>query len=379
MGSGFTVQGSQVQNSGLVKVNNKEQPSTWECLRKKEKGMERTVLGKTGIEVKRLGLGGIPIQRVGETQAVETVLHAVEQGVDFIDTARRYTTSERRIGKALHQTSKRVIVASKSPRRSSDGIRADIEVSLRELQRDFIDLYQCHFVRDDQDYEQVISSKGALHGLIRAKQEGLIGHIGVTSHGLDLVDRIVDDGLFETIMVCFSFLEPLAREKIIPKAIEKQIGVIGMKPFSGGVIDNAKLALKYVLSQPAIVVLAGVEQKELFDVNWEVYQRSYELDDEEKREIAEIRRAYERSFCRRCDYCQPCTEGIPIQTILGIRSMVKRMGKTILRQGWSAEAIEKARHCVECGECMSRCPYQLPIPDLIKETLVWVDEQLKSS
>ena len=339
--------------------------------------MERIVLGKTGIEVNRLGFGGIPIQRVEEDQAVETVLHAVESGVDFIDTSRAYTTSEGRIGKALARTSKRVILASKSQNKTRDGVRADLERSLKELQRDCIDLYQCHFVKDEDEYELVISSAGAFHGLLRAKEEGLIRHIGMTTHSLDLLDRVIEDGLFETIMVCFSFLEPVAREKIIPKAIKKGIGAIGMKPFSGGVIDNARLAFKYVLSQPGIVILAGVEQNRLFDENWEVFQGDYELTDEEKGEIEEIRKTYEKSFCRRCDYCQPCSEDIPIQMILGIRSMVRRMGKRVIREGWGAAAIDKARQCSECGECMERCPYELPIPELIKENIVWVDEQLK--
>lgn len=338
--------------------------------------MERTVLGKTGIEVNRLGFGGIPIQRVTEKVAIETVFHAVETGVDFIDTSRAYTTSERRIGKALRQTARRVVVASKSQAKRSDAVRADLEISLRQLQRESIDLYQCHFVRDEEDYERVICSEGAYQGLIRAKEEGLIQHIGITSHRLDLLDRVLDDGLFETIMVCFSFLEPLAAGKIIPKAIQKGVGVIGMKPFSGGVIEKANLALKYVLRQPGIVVLAGVENKRLFDENWEVFQGPYELDDGERLEIERIRELYEKTFCRRCDYCQPCTEDIPIQTILGIPSIAKRMGKDALRGRWFLRAIEKAKGCSECGECTARCPYGLPIPELIRENLRWVDEQL---
>ncbi len=339
--------------------------------------MKRIVIGKTGIEVNRLGFGGIPIQRVDEAQAVETVLHAVESGVDFIDTSRAYTTSERRIGLALQKTDKEVTLASKSHSRTEDGIRADLETSMKELQRNFIHIYQCHFVNDVNAYEQVISSGGALEGLKKAKEEGLIGHIGISSHSLDILDRVLDDGLFETIMVCFSFLEPLAREKIIPKAIEKNVGVIAMKPLSGGLIDNARLALKYVLSQQGILVIAGVEHKDLFDQNWEVFLGSYELDDEEKKQIEEICKTYDKVFCRRCDYCQPCTEEIPIQMILGIRSMVKRMGKGILQRSPRNVAFEKARKCSECGECIERCPYQLPIPDLIKENIQWVDDQLK--
>lgn len=341
--------------------------------------MKRIVIGKTGIEVNRLGFGGIPIQTVDENQAIETVLHAVEGGIDFIDTSRAYTTSEGRIGKALQQTDKKVILATKSPKRTSEEVLADLQISQKELQRDYIDIYQCHFVNDEKAYEQVIASGGALEGLKKAKEEGSIGHIGITSHSLDIIDRVLEDGFFETIMVCFSFLEPAAREKIIPKAIDKNVGILAMKPFSGGVIENAKLALKYVLSQQGVLALAGVEDKDLFDENWEVFQGSHELDDAEKRQIEEFCKSYDKVFCRRCDYCQPCSEEIPIQMVLGIRSMVKRMGKGILEKGPRPSGIEKAKKCSECGECMERCPYQLPIPDLLKENIEWVEEQIKSA
>jgi predicted aldo/keto reductase-like oxidoreductase len=339
--------------------------------------MERMVIGRTGLEVYRIGFGSIPIQRVDEDEAVEVVLHAVERGVDFIDTARAYTTSEKRIGLALRRTDKKVVLASKSQAKTSDEILADVDTSLKNLQRDYIDLYQCHFVRDETEYAQVIGSGGALEGLRKAKDQGMVGHIGLTSHSLDMLDRVVEDGLFETIMVCFSFLEPEAMEKVIPRAIERNIGVIAMKPFSGGVLENPQLALKYVLSRPGILVIPGVEHKALFDENWKVFQGSYELSADERREIEKTREGYDKTFCRRCDYCQPCSEEIPIQHILGLRSMVKRMGESFFQREMFMKGIEKARNCSECGECMSRCPYALPIPDLIKENLKWVDEQIK--
>ncbi len=337
------------------------------------------VLGRTGLQVHRLGLGGIPIQRVKETEAVEAILHAVRLGIDFIDTSRAYTNSERRIGLALKQTEKRVILSSKSYGRTSEEIRADLEISLKELQRDHIELYQCHFVKDQADYQKVTCSGGALDGLKKAKEEGLIGHIGLSSHNMDVLDRCLDDGCFDAIMVCFSFLEPLAREKIIPNAMEKNIGVMAMKPFSGGWIENAKLALKYALSQPGILVVGGGEYKELIDENWRVFQEGDPLSEEEKREIEETQKRYEKVFCRRCDYCQPCSEEIPIQMILNLRSMVKRLGKKILEEGLQKEFVDKARNCTECGVCATRCPYELPIPDLIRENLRWVDEQIKTS
>ncbi|MGD9365813.1 MAG: aldo/keto reductase [Desulfobacteraceae bacterium] len=338
---------------------------------------QRIILGKTGLEVNRLGLGGIPIQRVDENEAVNTVRHAVECGVDFIDTARAYTTSEEVIGKALVQTSKQVVIATKSHARAADEIRKDIDISLKNLRREYIDIYQCHFVKDEQDYQNIIGRGGALEGMRRARDEGLVGHIGFSTHSLDLADRILDDDVFETVMVCFSFLEPKAKKKVIPKAIEKNVAVITMKPFSGGAIDNASLSLKYVLSQPGIVAIPGVETQDLFDENWAVFSGNYQLNAADRQAIEEIRSRYDKSFCRRCDYCQPCTEDIPIQIVLGIRYAVKRFGDGFLLTGWGKDAVDKARQCTECGECMTRCPYELPIPELIKANLKWVDETLK--
>jgi predicted aldo/keto reductase-like oxidoreductase len=340
--------------------------------------MNRIVLGKTGLEVTRLGFGGIPIARVDEKQAVETVLHAVASGVDFIDTARNYLTSEHRIGMALQQTGQRIVLASKSMGKTADAVRIDLETSLKELQRDYIDLYQCHFVRNEAEYQQVLSPGGAFEGLVRARAEGLIGHIGITSHNLDLLERIIADEIFETIMVCYSLLEPKAEEAVIPEALAKNIGVIAMKPFSGGAIDDPAPALKYVLARDGILIIPGVESKALFNRNWAIFNGRRALNAVEKAQIETIRKQYQKSFCRRCDYCQPCSETIPIQLILGVRSALKRFGKNFLQEGWPREAIAKARNCSGCGECLPRCPYHLPIPDLIRENLQWVDEQLQA-
>jgi predicted aldo/keto reductase-like oxidoreductase len=337
--------------------------------------MKRMVLGNTGIEAARLGFGGIPIQRLSETQAVEIVVYALEKGMDFIDTSRVYTTSEHRIGMALQETDKKAAVATKSFSRAADGIQKDVETSLKELRLDYIDIYQCHGISNEEEYRLITSADGALSGLLKAKEQGLIGHIGITSHSLDLLDKIVDDGLFETIMVCFSFLEPAAIEKVIPKAREKRIGIIAMKPFSGGVIEAPEAALKWVLSFPDILVLAGVEEKSFIDQNWRIFQGSYELTEKERQEIQAIGIEFDKKFCRRCDYCLPCAEGIPIQFVLGMRSILKRMGPAALQTPMFKNLLEKAANCTECGDCMEKCPYDLPIPDMIKDNLDWVKVQ----
>ncbi|NLT68436.1 MAG: aldo/keto reductase [Acidobacteria bacterium] len=334
--------------------------------------MKRIVLGKSGIEAARLGFGGIPIQRVSEDQAIDTVLYAIDRGMDFVDTSRMYTNSERRIGKALKQTDKKVAVATKSFARSADGIRRDIEISLKELQLEYIDLYQCHSISSEEEYRKITSSGGAISGLLKARDEGLIGHIGITGHSLDLLEKAIDNPVIETIMVCFSLLEPAAAEKVIPKARERNVGVLAMKPFSGGVIEAAEAALKWVLATPDILVLAGVEERRLIDQNWHVFEGSYTTSDEEQQTIERIRKEFDRKFCRRCDYCLPCPVDIPIQYVMGVRSFVKRMGPAVLQSQPFSGMIRKAAECTECGECMARCPYDLPIPQIIKDNLSWV-------
>ena len=339
--------------------------------------MQRMVLGKTGMEMYRVGFGGIPIQRVSEEQAVATVRHAVEAGVDFIDTSRMYSTSEHRIGLALEGLDKKVAVATKSVSRTAEGILADIEISRRELRRDCIDLYQCHFVNDEAAYRQVIDPGGALEGLHRARQAGKIKHIGLTSHNLDILDRVIEDGYFETIMVCFGILEPRARERIIPKARVAEIGVIAMKTFSGGVIEKASLAMKFGLAQPKVMLIPGVESPELFDENWSIFQEDEPLTAAESAEIALLQKEYSKTFCRRCDYCQPCPQKIPIQLVMGLSQLVKRMG-TAFASSPFAKGLEAARTCTNCGQCEKRCPYGLPIPRLIRENLAWYDGQTKA-
>jgi predicted aldo/keto reductase-like oxidoreductase len=336
--------------------------------------MKQIMLGNTGMEVVRLGFGGIPIQRVTETEAIEVVKYALEKGMNFIDTSRMYTTSETRIGKALKETDRKAAIATKSFSRSADGIQKDVERSLKELQLEYIDLYQCHGISSEEEYRLITAPDGALTGLLRAKEQGLIGHVGITSHNLDLLEKVVEDGLFETVMICLSFLEPAARERVIPKAREKQIGIIAMKPFSGGVIESAEVALKWVFAFPDILVLAGVERKDMIDQNWRVFQGDYALTAEEARTLKEISQQFETKFCRRCDYCLPCPVEIPIQFIMGVRSLVKRAGPAILKSPMFANTLEKAAGCTECGECMEKCPYNLPIPAIIKENLEWANK-----
>jgi len=335
-------------------------------------GIEKVRLGKTNLIVTRLGWGGIPIQRVDEEEAVSVIRAVIEMGVDLLDTARAYTNSEHRIGLALQKINKPIVLSTKSTEKS-EKIYDDVHESLKQLKVKKIDIYHLHNVSNFKEYEKVLAIGGAYWGLKRAQEEGWIGHIGITSHSLQVLERGIEDGHFEVVMACYSFLEPDAANKILPLAKARDVGVLTMKAFSGGVIEEAGPALRFVLQTKEIVPIPGSETLEKAWENWEVFTEGGALTEKDQERMEAIKKQFNQQFCRRCDYCQPCPEGISIQFAVGLKSVIKRFGPMAQELNWMMDLVEKARNCSGCGECLTRCPYQLPIPELIKENLAWYD------
>jgi len=334
--------------------------------------MKKVRLGRTGLMVTRMGWGGIPIQRISEQEAVAVIRAVVEMGVDLLDTARAYTDSERKIGLALQGIDMPVVISSKSQTKTAK-IYDDVKKSLEELQARKVHIYHLHNITKQEEYEQVMAPGGAYEGLERARDQGLIDHIAVSSHSLDLLERMIEEDRFDVILACYSFLEPDAAKKVFPLARKKDIGIMTMKALSGGVIEEAGPALRYVLAEEGIVPIPGSETLERARENWKIFVEGGSLTESDEERIEAIRKQFDRVFCRRCDYCQPCTEGISIQFLIGLKSTVKRFGNQVDELKWMQDMIARARNCSECGECMSRCPYQLPIPELIKANLEWFD------
>ena len=286
--------------------------------------MEKVRLGRTNLSVTKLGWGGIPIQRVGEEDGVAVIKAVINMGVDFLDTARGYTSSEHRVGLAL-QVSKPAILSSKSQVRT-EKIEEDVQTSLKQMGVAKIHIYHAHAVNSFPDYEKVMGVGGAYEGLKRCRERGWIDAIGITSHNLKVLERAVEEGYFDVIMACYSFLEPEAEKKVFPLAKAKDIGVIAMKPLSGGVIQEAGPALRFVLSTPGIVAIPGSETLEKARENWEIFTKDISLTERDKEYIETLRKQLDQQFCRRCDYCQPCSMEISIQHVLGLKTIIKRFG-----------------------------------------------------
>lgn len=327
--------------------------------------MEYRILGKTGLQISRLGLGGIPIQKI-DAEGTKALLHKLmDEGVNYIDTARGYTVSEEYLGYALEGIRDQFVLATKSMARTREAMEKDIATSLKNLRTDYIDLYQIHNP-NAKDLETVLAPGGALEALEEAKAQGMIGHIGITLHAADLFRQAVELPWVETVMFPYNIVETQG-EELIAKCAEKNIGFICMKPLAGGAIADAVTALRFVVSNPNVsVVIPGMADAAEVSQNVSAAALTAPLTDREQEKVAEIREFLGTNFCRRCNYCAPCTEGINIPAVFLFEGYYSRYN---LKQ-WALEryaTLQKtASDCIGCGACEQRCPYQLPIRQMMQ-------------
>ena len=323
------------------------------------------LLGKTNMKVNRVGFGGIPIQRITQEETNKVINELIDKNVNFIDTARAYTISEEYIGNAIEGKREKFFIATKSMARDYESMKQDIEISLKNLKTDYIDLYQIHNLKPEE-YKTIFDENKAYKALLEAKEEGKIKYIGITSHSLETIEKSIGDEKFSTIQFPYNIIEDQADE-VFKKANKKDIGIIVMKPLAGGAIDDAKLAIKYILSKDYIdVVIPGMESIEQVRENVSVLQDTNITKDDELK-IQEIRNIMGKRFCRRCEYCLPCQLKINIPQNFLLEGYYARYNL----KDWAKERYKslevKASACVECGLCETKCPYELPIREMLKE------------
>lgn len=327
--------------------------------------MDNIPFGKTGLMVSELGFGGIPIIRLDEEAAVAVLRRAYESGITFYDTANAYHDSEKKIGHALGDVRDKVILATKTIRRDASGAVEQLDNSLRMMKTDYIDIYQLHQIAQEKDWEIVTGSGGALDAVVKAKEQGKIRYIGVTSHNLAMAIKLVKTGLFSTIQFPFNFIEDAAKDELHTAARDCGMGILAMKPFAGGMIDNARIAFKFLRQHSDVLVLAGFDSLERVDEVVSFYEQPNTVTREDLKLMDAYRLELGKQFCRRCEYCQPCPQGVMITAAMGYKVIAARMSPKVAIE-FSKIPMESVTLCTECRECVDRCPYELPIPDILK-------------
>ena len=327
--------------------------------------MEYRILGKTGLKVSTMGLGGIPIQRIDAAGTRILIEKLVENGINYIDTARGYSVSEQYLGEALEGLRDKFILATKSMALTRENMAKDIGISLNNLRTDYIDLYQLHNPSLVQ-LEQIVAADGALDALQEAKAAGKIGHIGLTTHSAKVFEKALELDWVESIMFPYNLVETHG-EELIQNCLDKNIGFIAMKPLAGGAIEDPTLALRYISKNSAVsVIIPGMAEISELEQNLAAVTDAAPLSVSELEKIDSIRKQLGTQFCRRCGYCAPCTVGIVIPNMFVFEGYLERYGLADWARGRYEAQAKTASDCIECGECETRCPYHLPIREMLK-------------
>jgi len=368
--------------------------------------MHYKTLGKTGIKISILGFGvlRLPVKGRGKIdveESIKIIRKSIDNGINFVDTAYNYHNgkSEIILGQALQDSYReKVTLMTKNPLwevKKEEDFERLLDVQLERLGVDYLDIYILHNINMKR-YNEVVKEFNLLEKLKKAKKKGKIKHYGFSTHDKPKnIKKYIDENDFEVVLVQYNFADPI-NEEIIQYAHEKGLGVLLMGPCGGGRLTNepteemkqwlspgktnfSDLAFKFVWSNPYVdIALSGMSSESMVDENIVLASSNhYQLNDEEKKRLQMLAQKYQEIYdldCTQCGYCDDCPEEVNIKFILN-QLMVSRdplrMGTARINYrgiGLSKNMPGKnALACIECGECLEKCPQEIPIIERLKE------------
>ncbi len=328
--------------------------------------MKTATLGRTRITVPQLAFGALPVQRVAPSEAVKLIRRAFEAGIRLFDTARAYSDSEEKLGAALKDVRHHVIIASKTLATDAAGARRDLETSLSKLQTLYVDILQLHNPEAVPDPSDPNSAYAAL---AQARREGLIRFIGITNHRRQVAHDAVASGLFDTLQFPLSHISTAEDLALVEHCQKHEVGFIAMKALCGGLLTNVPAAFAFFRARPSVVPIWGIQRQAELDQFLALEQSPPVLSAELERAIERDRKELAASFCRGCGYCLPCQADIPIPMAARMSFLLRRAPyQQFLTEAWR-ENMRRIANCLDCGDCVSRCPYDLDTPSLLKSML----------
>lgn len=326
--------------------------------------MNVITLGSTGIQVVQNGFGALPIQRDSKEVAVKIVRRAYEGGMRFFDTARAYSDSEEKVGEALHDVRDNLYIATKTMAQTPEEFWEQLETSLRLLKTDYIDIYQFHCA--NQVYAPG-DGTGMYECMLEAKAQGKIRHIGITAHKIQIAFDAVESGLYETLQYPFSYLAAEREKELVAKCKEKNVGFIAMKGLAGGLINKSEAAMAFMTQYDNVLPIWGIQRETELEEWLSYMENTPSMTGKIKEYIEREQKELSGEFCRGCGYCMPCPKGIMINQCARMSLMLRRApSASWLSENMQAE-MKKIETCINCRKCVSKCPYSLNTPELLKK------------
>ncbi len=321
-------------------------------------------LGSTRITVNKNGFGALPIQRVSMEEAIRLLHRAFDGGIRFYDTARLYTDSEEKLGQAFPDRRSRIFLASKTGAVTAEGFWKDLETTLKNLKTDYLDIYQFHnpaFCPKPGD------ESGLYDAALEARKKGMILHIGITNHRLNVAQEAIDSGLYETLQFPFCYLSGEPELKLLEGCKKQDMGFLSMKALSGGLITNAAAAFAFQAQFPETLPLWGIQREEELEQFLSFVNNPPSMNEELSAVIEKDRKELLGEFCRGCGYCMPCPAGIEINNCARMSLLLRRAPSAgYLTPQWQ-EKMQKIEECKHCDSCKKKCPYGLDTPKLLKK------------
>ncbi len=328
--------------------------------------MVKVTLGSTGITVEKNSFGALPIQRISKEAAVGLLRKAYDHGVTFFDTARHYTDSEEKVGEAFAGMREKVFIATKTMAKTVEDFWKDLNTSLNNLQTDYIDIYQFHnppFCPKPGD------GTGLYEAMLEAKSKGIVRHIGITNHRLNVAMEAIESGLYETLQFPFCYLATDKDVELVNRCKEAGMGFIAMKALSGGLITNSAAAYAYLAQFDHVLPIWGVQRESELDEFLSYIDNPPAMTEEIKAVIDKDRTELLGEFCRGCGYCMPCPVGIEINNCARMSLLIRRSPSAAQLTPQAQEKMLLIEQCLNCGQCASKCPYGLNTPELLKKNL----------
>jgi predicted aldo/keto reductase-like oxidoreductase len=288
--------------------NKKEDQQGWIHPMGEGNAFPKRLLGKTGETVSILGLGGEGLLRTyGRGKEATSLIHrAIDLGITYFESARAYAGSESYYGIALGERRKGIFLASKSHERTLDGALSHLETTLKNMNTDFLDLWMIHDVRTLQDINLIFGPQGAIKAFESAKKNKLIKWIGISGHrNPTILSRAIDLFPFDSVLLPINPAEPhywSFMDEILPKAQEKEMGILGMKTLSRGVslkifgTQYAETFLRFALTQPLSAVVVGCDTLEQLEMNARVAQSFKPMTKKEQDNLLQRTKPYAREL-----------------------------------------------------------------------------------
>ena len=356
--------------------------------------MEYKKYGRTDKMVSSVGLGGMRFKDSHDIDgSAQTMIEAFNMGVNYFDTAPGYFggRSEEIFGRAFKQLKRdKFYVSTKCGlwnAKTADEMQKVLETSLKRMNVDKIDFYNCWCMQTMEDYKAFMKKGGVYDGIVKARDQGLVGHVCFTTHmaGSDIA-KVVADDVFEGVTLGYNAINFAYRQEGVEAAAKAGIGIMTMNPLGGGIIPQhpdyfsflkkggdslVVSALKFITSQPYITVaLAGMGSIEEAKECVLAGQNFYDITPDYFETMQKYLNEQLNTLCTGCTYCDHCPQGIEVPKFMdGFNEYIlsNEEDKILerLKGHWDVDK-NHADNCIECGECERLCTQKLPIIKRLK-------------